>query len=154
MSIINIFTIKNIRMTAGGAFSCSLYENGKRVAVITNDGRGGPDSIEPILTGGKIWRTEVARLEAALTEWAKSLLPEWYLTSHGTHERLEPHWELAVGYLSERAEYESLARKAGPGFVLLRLPDGALRYSLPNHPSTKGSLIWADGDWVAAGGAK
>ena len=147
MSTISTFTIKNVRDTAGGAFSCSLYEDGTRVAVITNDGRGGPDSIEPILTGGLIWREEVARLEAALTAWAEATLPEWYLTTFDTHDRLDPNWELALGYLSECAEYDRLARKAGPGRALLRLPDHRIGYGLPRHPSNRHALRWENGDW-------
>jgi hypothetical protein len=34
-------TIKNLRVLAGGAFSCSLYVQGKRAAVVVDHGRGG-----------------------------------------------------------------------------------------------------------------
>jgi hypothetical protein len=144
------FTIKNVRDTAGGAYSFSLYEDGERVAVITNDGRGGPDNIEPVLTEGKVWRDEVARLEATLTAWAEAVVPEWYLTDHGNYPRLTPSWELALGYLSESAEYDRMARTAGPGRYLLRLPDGRMGYGLPNHPSNRAALRWEAGDWIPA----
>jgi len=142
------FTVKNVKTLISGAYTASLYENGKRIAVIEDDGRGGQPYIRP--TSTTAYYMEQPRIVEALSMWGCVNLPAWYLTSHGQHEALgSSNWELAIGYLIEVAQNNKMAK---PGRVLFRMPDGREATGPEQHPqvTAKGNLLWRDGDWVAA----
>lgn len=148
------FTIKNLRDTATGAYSASLYEDGKRVAIISDEGRGGAPRVEPIKAEN--WGRERTRIEQALSAWSHTL-PWWYLTSHGQHPALnlgDGNYELAIGYLVEVFDAEKVAaRAAKTGKCLVLLADGGQGITresdIPRIPQ-KVVSIWRDGNWVAA----
>lgn len=137
------FVVKAVKSLSSGAYTMSLYEDDIRTAVISNDGRGGPDMIEPL---GDVWRVEVDRLEAALTEWSRDNVPDWYLTSNGAHAPVSHDWEIALGYLAECWENDHLAK---PGSVLFRRPNGQLFTAPERHPAGIGCLAWRNHDWEA-----
>jgi hypothetical protein len=138
------FAVKNLKSLASGAYTTSLYEDGKRVAIVSNEGRGGPDSIQP-LTG--VWRDEVDRLEAALTQWSRDNVPDWYLTSSGVHAPVSHDWAIALGYLAECWENDRLAK---PGWALFRRPNGALFTAPEQYPAGAACLVWRNHNWEAA----
>lgn len=140
------YTIKNYRTLSSGAYTASLYKDGKRVATIEDDGHGGEPNVYPTSTTAPLWAAREAVLNE-LTAWAQSNVPEWYTTTFGTHRAMIPNWELAVGYLIEQIEYNRLAKN---GQRLVRLNDGSLRLApMVGQITVPGALVWRNGDWIA-----
>lgn len=138
------FVLKHYKALRSGAYTATLWRDGKRYATIEDDGQGGEPRLWPTAKDAT-WRERDA-IAAELTDWAKDTLPEWYLTSHGEHQRLNPNWELAIGYLCECAELDRLGKNGR----ILRRPDGSLwRAPATTTTADSGVLIWHDGDWVA-----
>lgn len=139
------FTIKALRTTATGAYSASLYEDGKRVAIVSDEGRGGAPRVEPVKAEN--WGKERTRLEGALSAWSHTL-PWWYLTSFGTHPALdlgEGNYELSIGFLVECAEYNQLAK----GKRLVRKAEGGLfRAPITVTVAAGSELLWNGENWV------
>lgn len=136
-----MFEIRNYKSLSSGAYTATLYKDGKRVATVEDDGRGGEPRIWPTAKDAT-WRDrdEVVR---HLTAWAKSSLPEWYLTGHGTFPTLTATWELGLGYLIECVEMNRLAKTKK---VIVR---GAQVYTMnPAAPHRPTDLVWSGSDWA------
>lgn len=137
------YVLKHYKALRTGAYTATLWKDGKRYATIEDDGRGGQPNVWPTAKGGTT--TDRLAIEAELTEWSKDNVPDWYLTSHGEHERLSPNWELALGYLTECAELNRLGKNGR----IVRRADGSLwRAALTTTKAEPGARIWHDGDWV------
>jgi hypothetical protein len=148
-----MFTIKNFKSLSSGAYTATLYRKGKRVGTIEDDGRGGQPRLEPNWdqAGPKKYWEQRNELTAELNEWAKTVIPVWYLTSHGTYEPAgTPDWEAAIGFLTDCAEYNKLSKKGW----LIRTTDGEYFTTPTRSPEalayakTKG-MVWDGTDWTA-----
>jgi len=140
------FTIKNFRSLSSGAYTATLYQDGKRVATVEDDGRGGQVRINPVKAEN--WGSVRASLEAVLTNWAEVSLPEWYLTSYGTHPALNARsFELAIDYLIECAENDEIIKK---GRTLFLRPDNkqvTAAGGATTDALARGYKVWRHGDW-------
>lgn len=135
------YEIRNYR-TSGPAYTATLYKDGKRIATVEDTGRGG----SPFIWGATPNANTDLRLsiEADLESWAKTEVPEWYLTSHGTFPLLSANWELALGYLVERVTLDRLAKKKK---VIVR--DTQVYTMAPAAAHRPTDLVWQGSDWVS-----
>ena len=137
------YVLKHYKALRSGAYTATVWRDGKRWATVEDDGRGGEPRLWPTAKDAT-WKERDA-LIAELEDWARTAVPEWYLTSHGTHQRLPANWEMAIGYLTECAELDRLGKTGR----ILRRADGSLwRAPLSTTHGDAGDLIWHDGDWV------
>jgi hypothetical protein len=132
------YTIKSLKTLASGAYTATLYRDNKRIATLEDDGRGGQVRMWSTAKDAT-WR-ETEALQDELTAWSKDNLPDWYLTSWGAYPRLEPDWELAVGFLTEAAEINKSARKGR----IVRKADGTEWVNATPKP---GEHIWTGSNW-------
>lgn len=139
------YEIRNYRSLSSGAYTASLWKDGKRVATIEDDGRGGEPNVYPTSRTAPMWAAREVLLNE-LTAWAKESLPEWYLTSHGTFPTaLTANWELGIGYLTESAELNRIGKGKK---VILR--DGQV-YTMAQHGRHKSTdRVWNGSDWITA----
>jgi hypothetical protein len=114
------YEIKNLNTLSSGAYTATLYRDNKRIATLEDDGRGGQVRMWATAKDATWRETEVLQVE--LTAWSKTNLPDWYLTSWGAYDRLDPDWELAVGYLTEAAEINKATK--GGRLKIVRKSDG------------------------------
>lgn len=106
-------TLKNIKNCAwvgheGGAFQASVYIDGKRAGLVSNDGYGGCNDYEP------------RSLEGLLDDYAKTL-PKWSFADSA--EEYEQDADYLIGDLLDKAETEKWERKQCKGKTLVRFED-------------------------------
>lgn len=140
-------TLKSYKSLSSGAFTATIYKDGKRWALVEDDGRGGQPRVEPAQynpDSGPRWRDLVDAIEADLHNWALVNLPDWYLTNFGEIEALSPSWELGIGYLTEVAEFSRSAKK---GFVV-RKDDGNFYVFSSYESAIREGLVWDGTTWL------
>ena len=105
----NVFTVTNFKATDGGACSGTLLKNGVEVATVSDAGVGGQPDVHPVWSedSGVRWRDAVSALESELAEFAYTIDDDgWSGFISGADETAR--WELAVGWLFEKAELRQL----------------------------------------------
>jgi hypothetical protein len=97
------YQIKALRTLKSGAYTASLYCDGKKVADVEDEGRGGSPRV--YYADGKAYGEGYE----ALTTWFEATCPEW----HWSHEFIAGGQieELAIAFLIDVAEWNRLAKK-------------------------------------------
>jgi len=127
-------TIKNYKPAPnigpeGGAFSASLYADGKRVAVVSNDGWGGCNRYDPIDRGAL----------KTVEEWAEAQHLTFDDGTEVTFEKLD--W--VVAELIDAEEERSWFKRQCRGKTLFRLKsDPADQWRTVNAPWTSQVGLW------------
>lgn len=123
--------VKNLKSMSGRdglTWSCSLWLNGKRVALVYNDGNGGPTDFDWRPCGEK-WNGPTAK---AFDAYAAAQPPS--PAEHGLPE-MEMDADMLVGKLCDDLEEQRRIKRLCKKSVVCRHPDGGLvQFKCPPTP--------------------
>jgi hypothetical protein len=139
--------IKEFHGHDGGCWECSLYVDGKRTAIVTEDGYGGPLEINPVgKYGTKAYKDALERIGDAM-QFAETLPQVEGFQGHMMDNNLELHIETLVNEALELKEMKKTNKK-GLYFLKPGAEEGTWTgyKGIPDTPDFRRQVIERHGD--------
>jgi len=120
-----MYSIKNVKIFQshdGGGFELSLYKDGRRIAIVGNEGNGGEDTWYPINHNEGCY-VELKASKESMKLWCKNNLPKW----KGVDTMFDTTPDIHIGNLLETFQYTKDLKRLLKKTVIIQ---GGIVYTL------------------------